>query len=114
RGIPIQGERIYEPDVAVIILLYIKDLIRNFSVKRCELLSDRIEKENTSIGPRPYNAGFIDKQGPDKIAAQPIRAIRVAVENLERVPVIPVNAILRAEPHETHVIQGTAQHHIIR
>ncbi len=57
---------------------------------------------------------FIHKEGPDKIAAQTIGGVGVVVEDLKRITIKAVEAILGAEPHEAHLILHTAQHRIVR
>src|SRR6266700_4781680 len=70
----------------------------------CKLLSGGIEPVQRLIASDPKHPGSVFEQRVNESATQAVRLLRSVNEYLEFVPVITVQAILRAKPYETMII----------
>src|SRR5579862_9121177 len=72
-----------------------------------ELLPPRVESaESSECGANPNNSGAVLIKNLDGVVAQTVGIVRIVAVMLERLSVIPVQAVGSAEPHEAIVVLG--------
>src|ERR1700722_19807909 len=67
-------------------------------------LRRRVKSVEKPITANPYGPGAIDKQGAYIGATQAFRPARLMLEDLRFISVIPVESVLRTEPHEPNFV----------
>jgi hypothetical protein len=79
---------------------------------RCAIAIESIE--TPAVRSDPEHAGRVLEEGPDPVVTQAVRIVRVVLVHCETVPVILVESVVGAKPHEALAILEDAVHGTVR